>query len=259
MHWSKAVIKSNLDVSKVLEFEPPKLNLGVPASAVEFYEQKATLANNFKMNPAIKVHTGLDALEGSDLDSRVEGLVLERLKEVQEKAYEEAYSLGLEEGKTSGFKSQTLQIENQLKELAEFVASVKVAKKTVLEHNEKHMLDLVFHIASRIAMNEVKQNPEFIISILKNAVDLAASDEKIKVQISPVHIEFLSELKAKTNREFDFLKTIEFVESPDFSPGSCAIETNYGLVDSRIEERVKKMWETLSEVAPISKDKVNVA
>jgi flagellar assembly protein FliH len=121
------------------------------------------------------------------------------------------------------------------------------------------MLDLTFHIASRIAMNEVQRNPEAITQIIKNAVELAASEEKIKVQISSTHIEFLEEMKAKTGREFEFLKNIEFVEVAEMSAGSCVIETNYGTVDSRIEERVAKMWETLSEITPLAKDKLSVA
>jgi flagellar assembly protein FliH len=124
MHWSKAVIKSNFEVTKVVDFEPPKLNLGVPSSALQFYGEKAKLANTFKMNPAIKIQTGLDRLEASDLESRIESMVLERLQAVQESAYNEAYALGLEEGRARGFESQTMQIESRIKEISGLILGI---------------------------------------------------------------------------------------------------------------------------------------
>jgi len=115
---------------------------------------------------------------------------------------------------------------------------------------------LIFQIASRIAKTEVQGNQEAIIQILRDAIGLAQDEEQVNVHVSPAQFDFLEQLKAETGREFEFLKKINFQSNKEISDGGCVVETNYGEVDARIEQRIEQLWITLSESLHKVKDRI---
>lgn len=255
MRLSKSVLKQDRVLEKVLEFRPPKFELGAPEQALEYLNKKK--GSDFRMNEAIRVQTGVKDIEAASHEEMIEQRVLERLKEVQETAYQEAYQLGLEEGRKEAFNKADLEIEENIQNLNQLIATIKNLKKDLLQFNEAHLIKLLFHMAERLAGFEIKQNPEAIVSVMKNAIELAQVDEEMTVQIAASQVEFLETLKKETKRELEFLSKVKLVGVDNIAEGGCVIETNYGEIDARIEERVKKLWETLAENLYTVKNKVS--
>ncbi|MNU00700.1 flagellar assembly protein H [compost metagenome] len=66
----------------------------------------------------------------------------------------------------------------------------------------------------------------------------------------------MEELKKETGREYEFIKKTRFEPSADITDGGCIVETNYGEVDARIEQRLEQLWSVLEENIPKVKDKI---
>ncbi len=86
----------------VLEFVPVRFDLGTPSRPLNYLAEKGK-GSDFRMNDAVRVQTGIDEVERINEEGKVEVAALEKLKEIQEDAYQEAYKLGLEEGHKKGF------------------------------------------------------------------------------------------------------------------------------------------------------------
>lgn len=242
-----------------MEYRPPKIELGVPEIAMEAYERLRTEGTSFRMNESIQIHTGLDKIEATNFEEEVEKRTLERVKEIQESAYQEAYQLGLEEGRKEAFQANSEQIDAKINQLQELIGSLTRIKTELLPSNERHLIELAFHMAQRLAAHEISINPEATVSIVRQAVEMAQGEEKITVQVNPGQVEFLETLKSETSREFEFLQKVKLEPNEGLGAGGCVVLSNYGEVDSRIEERVAKLWEGLAEILPRSKDKVSAA
>lgn len=258
MHLSKTILKADTARKKVLDFAPPKIELGTPQQAMQYLERKSK-GSDFRMSDAIRVQTGVEQIEASDIEEQIENRVLERLKEVQETAYQEAYQLGLDEGRKEAFKKTSEEIDHRLQALDALTNSITHLKKDLLQFNESHLVKLAFHMASRLAHAEIKANPDLIVEVMRKAVEHAQIEEEIKVQVNPAQLNFWETLKKETGREFEFLKKVNFVPVEGISEGGCILETNYGQIDARFEERVNKLWETIAENLYRVKDKVSVA
>ncbi|MNT47004.1 flagellar assembly protein H [compost metagenome] len=76
------------------------------------------------------------------------------------------------------------------------------------------------------------------------------------MRVSQAQFEFLEELKKETGRELEFVKKIAFEPSSEITEGGCIVETNYGEVDARTEQRIEQLWTALSENMPKVKNKV---
>lgn len=257
MRLSKAVVKSAEAPKKVLDYTPPKFELGTAEQAKAYLDQRRANVSPFRMSDVIRVQTGVSKVEATNVEESVEQKVLEKLKEVQESAYQEAYQLGLDEGRHEAFQRTTEEINARLSELDKLTESMKALKKILVEHNETHLVQLTFHMAKAIAAKEVLTEPRVVIEVMQEAIEMAQVEEEVTVQVAPSQLEFLETLKAETGREFEFLKTVKFEPTEDVSPGGCIIETNYGEIDARIEQRVEKLWEAISESLHKVKDQIS--
>jgi flagellar assembly protein FliH len=260
MPWSKAdlsksILRKDKAEKTVLEFTPPRFDLGTPNQALDYLKQ-IVRGSDFRMNDAIRLQTGVDKIEHSKDDEKIEVAALEKLKEIQEGAYQEAYNLGLEEGRNLAFQKQSKEISTRLDTMDALLSTIINLKEDLRAHNEAHLIRLVFQMATRLAKVEVTTNNESVVSVLKDAIRLAQDEENVTVRVSNDQFEFFEELKKNTGREFDFLKKIRFEPSADITAGGCIVETNYGEVDARVEQRIAQLWATLSENIPKVKDKI---
>lgn len=257
MHLSNTILKSAFAKQKVLEFAPQKIELGTPRAALNYLEHKK--GSDFRMSDATRLQTGIEQIEASGIEEQIENRVLERLKEVQEVAYQEAYQLGLDEGRKEAFKKSSEEIARRVQAFDALTNSITNLKKDLMQFNESHLVKLAFHMASRLAHSEIKANPDLIVEVMRKAVEHAQIEEEIKVQVNPAQFDFWETLKKETGREYEFLKKVNFVPVEGISEGGCILETNYGEIDARFEERVNKLWETIAENLYRVKDKVSAA
>jgi flagellar assembly protein FliH len=49
---------------------------------------------------------------------------------------------------------------------------------------------------------------------------------------------------------------MKFEPNEEVVDGGCIVETNYGEVDARIEQRVAQLWSVVSEIIPKVKDRI---
>lgn len=254
---SKAILTKDMAEKKVLEFVPVRFDLGTPEQALNYLAEKSK-GSDFRMNNAIRVQTGVDHVEEVNEEERVEVAALEKLKEIQEGAYKEAYRLGLEEGRKSAFERVSAEISERLESFDVLISNIKDLKTHMASFNEAHLIQLAFQMAARLAKSNLAGNNEAMIEILRDAVGLAQDEENVTVHVSRSQFDFMEQLKNETGREFEFIKKIRFEHSDEVSDGGCIVETNYGEVDARIEQRIDQLWKVLSENIPKVKDKVAV-
>lgn len=255
--FSDAVLPKEAAEKTVLEFVPMRFDLGTPQQALNYLTEK-TKGVDFRMNDAVRIHTGIDQVEKGSEEQRVEEAALEKLKSIQEAAFQEAYNLGLEEGRKKAFDKFAGLITARVESLDSLMLNLKDLKKEMALFNETHLIQLVFSMASRLAKTNLEGNQDAMVQILRDAVSLSQDEENITVHVSASQFEFLEELKKETGRDFEFVKRIRFEPNEEISEGGCIVETNYGEVDARIEQRVSQLWTAISENLPKVKDRIAV-
>lgn len=253
------VVKADDAVDKVLDFSPPKIELGTLTPAKGYLTNKKQTGTDFRMSDVIRIQTGIKEIETDDQEEVIEKRTLERLQSVQEGAYQEAYQLGLQEGRQEAFRKMSVEIESKLEEFQKLLMCFENIKRELMQFNEKHIVELTVHFAARLAATEVKANPEVIRDSIKAALEMAQAEEEVTVKVCPEQLEFIETLRNESKKDNEFLKKVKLIPSEEVSVGGCIVETNYGTVDARMEERVKKLWEEISENLYKVKDVINVA
>ncbi len=242
------------EAKTVMDYQPKKLTLNVTAQAKDFVGSQPEGPDvSFRISELIAQQNGIQDLERASLEKRIEGKALEKLKEIQESAYREAYNIGLDEGQLKGYEESKQAITERLQVLNELVEKFGRIKNDILQRNEVQIIDFIYYLASKVAYFEIEKNPERILPVLKNAIESLQKDERMLIKISPQDFATIEDLRKKSGNNFEYLSNAKLESVDTLKPGGCLIETNFGLIDATVEERLSKLWETLETVKPLTK------
>lgn len=262
MRWS-SIVKNNEESAEqadvtVMSYVPKQFDLGTPESAMKYLIEKER-GSDFVMNDVLRNLTGVEEIERQTEEQAIELKVLEKISVLQEDAYQKAYDLGFEEGhkKAAAEKAEELQQKSQM--LDQLFESMQQIKEEMVRQNEAHIMKMIYEVATRLAFDHVNENQDLVLKVIKKSIEDAQADENVNVLVSPEQFEFLEQIQQSAGRENDFLKKVKFVASESVSIGSCIVETNYGVIDSRIEERVSKLWSELKQAVPKVKSVIESA
>lgn len=256
MTTTKSVISKDEAEKLAVAYAPRKFPQTISQVASGFMAFNAGGGSSFKIDQLVAEQTGMAELERLSVEAQVEKKALERLKDLEELAYKEAYAVGIDEGREKAFEDNRAEFDQKLRHFEELIASIEHLKSELIAINEAQILKLVMYMARRLAMAEIKERNEVIIDVIRNAVHSAQSDENITIRLSPSDAAFIDEVRGKLGKEFESLKKARFEASDVITSGGCVVETNYGDVDATIEKRFEKLWESVTEKLPEVKNSV---
>jgi flagellar assembly protein FliH len=252
----KSVLSKEIAEKAVMNFVPPKIETKTPQAAIQYLENKR-MGSDFTMSDPIRLQTGVGEIEQASIELRIENLVLDRLKEIQESAHQHAFGLGLEEGRKQAYQAHSEEIKQSLVKFENLIRKISDMKTEILKFNESSMIDLIFQVGKSLALKELQFDREAILSLVRRAVEDNISEERITIHLSKEQFDFLEALRKEEKLEFGFLNKVGLEINSKIQTGGCLIETNYGEIDATIEQRLGKLWSEFSELKPTSKDKIS--
>ncbi|CAN5462390.1 hypothetical protein BH10BDE1_BH10BDE1_08210 [soil metagenome] len=254
MNLQKILSKLDAD-TRVVEYTPREFPNRTSQVAVEFVKYQAGLENtDFKIDKIVSLTTGIAELEKISLAERVEVEALERLKQLQEEAYRQGYDLGRDEGQESAYREKSEELSENLKKIDRAMHTLEVLKTELVKQNEASLVTLVYQIASKVAMAELKEKPELILPVILEAAAGAQDEESIVIRLSHSDLDFLESTKERLGQEFEFIKRAKLEGTNEIQSGGCVIVTNFGQVDATIEKRLEKVWASVQQKLPKKSD-----
>jgi flagellar assembly protein FliH len=246
--------KKPLEHAVVIAFQPKDIPLVISKQAKDFHAYQGTgdldRATDFQISPLVAEMSGVAELSRRDVDDKVEALALERLKEVQEAAYKEAYELGHIEGGEKGFEEKRAELTQVIARMDEILKAFDGFFQKMLNEHEIHLVRLVCMIASRIAMKEIQVDKELIISVLNQVLEESQLENDIVVVVSKDDLSFIDSLRERLDKRMEKFKRVKLEVGETMQAGGCWLETQFGVIDATVEERVKKALEAVESKMP---------
>lgn len=234
----------------VFDYRPKEISALTGASAEDFVRDTTANHSDFKINDLIAERAGIAKINRKQIEDRVEEEALKRLKIVEEKAYKEAYELGLIEGAEKAFQEKSEQLNQRLAQLDEILKHFEDIKCQMLRANEVELLNIINLLATKLAIKEVKANPEIIMSLMSQLIEESQAGENVIIKLSKEDLQFIESVREKLGRKADFLKRVRLEASEDIQTGGCILESNYGVIDATLSQRVEKVWAAMEKKLP---------
>jgi flagellum-specific ATP synthase len=173
----------------------------------------------------------------------------QKLAAIESQAYAEGFAQG---------RSRTLVLEQTKGEpLREMLAK---AKATVQDHHrimreaaKRDGLTIAAAMAQRIITHEIQHHPEFCRQIFRNALDMVNGQAHVKIKIHPDDENEISRMIADEYAETGLADRIEVIKDRAMLRGGCLVETDFGVIDARIDQQLAAFSNSLNLIDSVGK------
>lgn len=179
----------------------------------------------------------------------------EKLKEEIERGYNTGYEEGFNKGYTEGLKKAEVEINDKILRLQQaeelflkIAEELSRLKEQQIKNLLPHVLRLSLKISEKIIAQKIEMEREFIFPIIKEALSfIPLEEEKVVIKLNPEDYQFVRENTSMLNIDYE---RVHLEPSNDITKGSCQIETQTTMVESKIEEKLKEIENALNRILP---------
>lgn len=176
------------------------------------------------------------ALDGAD-DSGL--LTASRLEELQKQAYDEAYEVGLREGREAGEQ----EIRRRADRFDELLVALARPFDKLDESVEKQLVELAMTVVRQLFRREIKMEPSHVIGVVRDAIKLLpAASRNVTVHLHPEDAALVRETLSLDDAD----NAWSIVEDPLTAHGGCKITTDNSQIDARADTRVNAIINAIS-------------
>jgi flagellar assembly protein FliH len=253
MALDKSILKSDIAAKSVFEYKPKEFSMDVSDAAVSYVHDEDARKSDFKISELAAQQSGVAKLEDERSQGIINEQVLEKLKDVQERAYKEAYDLGYQDGSEKAFQEEKAQLTDKLKKMDELISSLESMKRDLLMENEAQFIEITFLMAKKIALRDLSQNREAIVQLLGQVISDLQSEQKATLHVATADLETLEALQKRAEAPFESLKRMKIVADQEVEGGGCVIDLQYGKVDLTVADRIDRIWTVLEKQMHLNK------
>ncbi|MBX3414580.1 MAG: hypothetical protein KF708_17975 [Pirellulales bacterium] len=138
------------------------------------------------------------------------------------------------------------QMTTLLPALREAVNEIQRSRVAFLANWEQSAVHLATAIAARVVRRELKHQPEITLSLVREALELAAGSPDIRILMNPQDHEALAPQVKRLVAEMDRLGTVKTIADARISRGGCRVETHFGSIDQQFESQLARIEEELT-------------
>ncbi len=172
-------------------------------------------------------------------------LEAERLyKEAVEKAEKEASDIkqkAKEKGYRYGEELAQQHYSDLIAEAMEFRERCKQEYEETIAALEQDIVGLVLDIAAKVVGDEIRNNQEAIIGVVRETIKSCSNRDKIIIKVSPEDYEFVVNNEEKLLSSVKGLNEPEIKKDGTLEKGSCIIDTGIGSVDGSVDVRLENI------------------
>lgn len=138
------------------------------------------------------------------------------------------------------------QLQTLIPALTKAIDEIKLAKQTWLASWEQSAVRVAAAIAERIVRRELSQSPEITLSLVREALELAAGAGRITLRLNPQDHALLSVKVQQLSGPIGALAPTDIVADPQVTPGGCIVNTEFGEIDQRLESQLARIEQELT-------------
>jgi flagellar biosynthesis/type III secretory pathway protein FliH len=138
------------------------------------------------------------------------------------------------------------QIQALMPALQEAIGQIRNSRQAWLAHWEKTAVHLAAAIAQRLIRRELEKRPELTLTLIREALELAAGSAEVRLHLNPADAEALAPHVGKLVKELSPVAPAQILPSPQITPGGCRVETRFGAIDQQWEAQLARIEEELT-------------
>jgi len=181
---------------------------------------------------------------------RIVSARVEALKAEAEKAGREAgFTAGFVAGQAEGKAEVLAQSKSELTRLSDFLGRMEASKEEIFTANEEILNRIAVSIASSIVQRELKSDPEYLKTRIRNLVQEYGAKEVLKIRVSPERYDEILRIAPEFQAKFDTLKNLSVIADGFMDGNDFILETDFHRIDASLEHQIDTFKKALLDEA----------
>ena len=119
-------------------------------------------------------------------------------------------------------------------------------KNLHLQQCERQVVRLALAIAERVIRRELRQQPEITLDLIREALQLSASNDRVTLHLNPADYELWREALTRFTAQHHETQKVECLPDPEVTPGGCVVQTEFGSIDQQFHAQLARIEEELT-------------
>ncbi len=168
------------------------------------------------------------------------------LKRMEQEAYQNGYTTGMEEGQK--------QFEDKIAQASSILQQAYEEKEKLIKEAEPFVLSLTIEIAKKIMQQELSQNEEALIHMIRQTLLTIHDASFISIGVAPKDFDFVQKQRQQLVAVMDGQVEVKVFPDYSISDGGCRILTPYGSIDARIDVQLEEIKKALLSCRQVDLD-----
>ncbi len=211
-------------------------------------------ARNFDQSNVNKAKEGVKELLKDALDK-----AKRQATDIKAIAQKEGYDAGFDEGFKKGEDAARQDFSPFLETVQGLISDLTGFRKNMYDKFEREMIEMVVSLAKRVIHFEFSMRDDAVQEMIRLAVQSVLDRESMVIKINPADKGYAESFRPELHHLFSEIKNITFEAHSGVARGGCVVETNFGVVDARIDKLGEQMDRILNLAPPPPEDLVSAS
>ena len=236
--------KESASSQEVRSFELDELNIQ-DSSMRRGFTYDSENARNFDQGNVKTAKEGVKELLKDALDK-----AKRQSAEIRTHAQKEGHDEGYNEGFKKGEEAAKKEFSPFLETIQGLIADLTVFRKNMYDKGEREMIEMVVGLAKKVIHFEFSTRDDAVQEMIRLAVQSVLDRESMVIKINPADKGYAESFRPELHHLFSEIKNITFEAHSGVERGGCVVETNFGVVDARMDKLGEQMDRILNLAPP---------
>ncbi|MBT3184954.1 MAG: hypothetical protein HOI59_14430 [Nitrospina sp.] len=236
--------KESASSQEVRSFELDELNIQ-DSSMRRGFTYDSENARNFDQGNVKTAKEGVKELLKDALDK-----AKRQSAEIRTHAQKEGHDEGYNEGFKKGEEAAKKEFSPFLETIQGLIADLTVFRKNMYDKGEREMIEMVVDLAKKVIHFEFSTRDDAVQEMIRLAVQSVLDRESMVIKINPADKGYAESFRPELHHLFSEIKNITFEAHSGVERGGCVVETNFGVVDARMDKLGEQMDRILNLAPP---------
>jgi flagellar assembly protein FliH len=244
--------KETVAVSEERSFQFDELTIQNPSIRREFaYDSEK--ARNFDQGNVDKAKVSVMQLLKDAIDK-----AKQQVGEIKSNARKQGYDTGFEGGFNKGKEAAKEEFSTVLETTQQLVEELSGFRKEMYDKVEREMIEMVISLTKKVIHFDFSTREDAVQDMIRLAVQSVLDRESMVIKIHPTDKKYAESFRPELHHMFSEIKNITFAAHSGIERGGCVVETNFGVIDARIE-KLEEQIDRILKLAPAQPDKLIAA
>jgi len=170
---------------------------------------------------------------------------LEILKRELKTTKKSSYQDGVSAGEKTGYQQGVGLVQKEIEKFATLIESIRSQQEELIESSEQFVLSFALKVAEKIIgstdFSTLKLDRDKLQEVVAESLKNFPNSTKYTLRVHRETGEVVEKYKTEIQKQIQKPVEISIIEDPTLKMNDCLVESDYGVLDARIESQFKEI------------------